>query len=86
MDTSRSPHIASSSRNWIHVCAVSAVFVALACGGIFLTAGEARVSALWLANGWLLGCMLTGSEQSARRLLWAAPVAQTLVPWLVGPG
>jgi PAS domain S-box-containing protein len=42
------------------------------------------VSALWLANGWLLGCMLTGSEQSARRLLWAAPVAQTLVPWLVG--
>jgi len=83
METSRSPHLASASRTWLHICAVSAVFVALACGGIFLTAGTARVSALWLANGWLLGCMLAGGEQQARRLLWAVPAAQVLIVWLV---
>jgi PAS domain S-box-containing protein len=84
MDTSRSPHIASSSRTWIHASAVSAVFVALACGGIFLTGGTARVSALWLANGWLLGCMLAEREQRAHRLLWTVPVTHTLIVWLVG--
>ena len=84
MDTSGSPHIASSSRTWIHAGAVGAVFVALACGGIFLTGGSARVSALWLANGWLLGCLFVSNEQGVRRLLLATPVAQAVVPWLVG--
>jgi PAS domain S-box-containing protein len=84
MDTSRNPHFTSSSRTWIHVAAVSAVFVALACGGIFLTAGAARVSALWLANGWLLGYMLAGNEHTVRRLWWAVLPAQALVPWIVG--
>jgi PAS domain S-box-containing protein len=84
MDTSRSPHIAFLSRTWIHVCAVGAVFVALACGGIFLTAGTTRVSALWLANGWLLGCMLASQEQDARRLLWAVLPAQAMLVWLAG--
>lgn len=83
MDTSRNPHIASSSRTWIHVCVISAVFVALACGGIFLTAGSARVSALWLANGWLLGCLLSRNEQDAKRLLWMVLPSQCVVLWLV---
>lgn len=83
MDTSRNPHIASSIRTWIHVCVVGAVFVALAGGGILLTAGSARVSALWLANGWLLGCLLWRSEQDAKRLLWMVPPGQVAVLWLV---
>jgi PAS domain S-box-containing protein len=84
MDTSRNPHITSASRAWLHVGAVSAVFVALACGGIFLTAGTARVSALWLANGWLLGYVLAGNEHTVRRLLWAVLPLQAIVPWIVG--
>lgn len=82
MEPSINSHGSSPSRSWILIGGVGAIFVALACGGILLTAGTERVSALWLANGWLLGCMLTGGEQNARRLLCSVPVTQALVVWL----
>ncbi|MDY6948705.1 MAG: MASE1 domain-containing protein, partial [Pseudomonadota bacterium] len=59
--------------------AVSIVFLLLAGGGIFFTSSDAGISAIWLANGWVLGFMLAGEDRRWRHYLIATFIAHVVL-------
>jgi PAS domain S-box-containing protein len=74
----------SLQRHHLLPCAVAIVFGLLAWGGVTLTGGTGRISAIWFANGLLLGILLIDERRRWRMELLASSLANSVANLAVG--